>query len=56
MEDRFLEPADDEQVPVVSPEDQLPYLSEYILKRFEDADNGRYSYEQRWLHAYKNVR
>ena len=56
MEDRFLEPADDQEVPVASPENQLPYLAEFISKRFEDAENGRYAYEQRWLQAYKNFR
>ena len=56
MEDRFLEPADAEPVDVISPEDQLPNLAEYIIKRFEDSENGRYAYEQRWLQAYKNFR
>ena len=56
MEDRFLEPADDEQVDVVAPQEQLPYLPEYVHKKFEDAENGRYAYEQRWLQAYKNFR
>ena len=56
MEDRFLEPADDEAVDVISPEDQMPSLSQYIYKKFEDAENGRYAYEQRWLKAYKNFR
>jgi len=56
MEDRFLEPATDEPVDIVSPEDQMPSLAEYVNKRFEDAENGRYAYEQRWLQAYKNFR
>ena len=56
MEDRFLEPADDEPVNIVSPEDQMPNLAEYIQKKFEDSENGRYAYEQRWLQAYKNFR
>ena len=56
MEDRFLEPADDEAIPVVSPEDQMPNLAVYIRAKFEDSENGRYAYEQRWLQAYKNFR
>ena len=56
MEDRFLEPADDEPVDIISPEDQLPNLAEHISKKFEDSENGRYAYEQRWLQAYKNFR
>ena len=56
MEDRFLEPASDEQIDVASPEDQMPYLAEHVRKKFEDSENGRYAYEQRWLQAYKNFR
>ena len=28
----------------------------YIYDKFEDAENGRFSDEQRWLDAYKNYR
>ena len=56
MDDRFLEPADDEPIPVVSADEQAPYLAEYIRSKFEDSENGRYAYEQRWLKAYKNFR
>ena len=56
MEDRFLEPANDEPVDVVSPDDQMPSLAQYITGKFEDAENGRFAYEQRWLQAYKNFR
>ena len=56
MEDRFLEPASDEQIDVASPEDQMPNLAAYIRGKFEDSENGRYAYEQRWLQAYKNFR
>lgn len=56
MEDRFLEPADDEAIPVASPEDQMPNLAAYIRGKFEDSENGRFAYEQRWLQAYKNFR
>ena len=56
MADNFLEPADDTAVPLVDPEGQLPGLAAYVKGKFEDAENGRYSYEQRWLQAYKNFR
>ena len=44
MEDRFLEPANDEPVDVVSPDDQMPSLAQYITGKFEDAENGRFAY------------
>jgi hypothetical protein len=56
MADNFLEPEDDTSIPVVNPEDQMPGLAGYVRAKFEDAENGRYSYEQRWLQAYKNFR
>ena len=56
MADNFLEPADDTAVPLSDPEEQLPGLAAYVKSKFEDAENGRYSYEQRWLQAYKNFR
>ena len=56
MADNFLEPADDTAVPLVNPEEQLPGLAAYVKRKFEDSENGRYSYEQRWLQAYKNFR
>jgi len=56
MADNFLEPADDTAVPLVNPEEQLPGLAAYVKRKFEDAENGRFSYEQRWLQAYKNFR
>ena len=56
MEDRFLEPADDEPVDIASPEDQFSNLAAHVKKKFEDSENGRYAYEQRWLQAYKNFR
>ena len=34
----------------------MPGLAGYIRSKFEDAENGRYVYEQRWLQAYKNFR
>ena len=56
MSDNFLQPEEDEQVTVVGAEEFMPGLAGYIKSRFEDAENGRYSYEQRWLKAYKNFR
>ena len=56
MADNFLEPADDTAVPLVNPEEQLPGLAAYVKNKFEDAENGRFSYEQRWLQAYKTFR
>ena len=35
MSDNFLEPADDEQVVVATPEEQLPGLVGYIKEKFE---------------------
>jgi len=56
MSDNFLEPADDTTVPLVDVEEQMPGLAAYVKAKFEDAENGRYVYEQRWLKAYKNFR
>ena len=56
MSNNFLEPADDEQVVVATPEDQLPGLVGYIKEKFDGAENGRYTHEQRWLTSFKNFR
>ena len=56
MADNFLEPEDDQTIPIVAPTEQMPGLAGYIRAKFEDAENGRYVYEQRWLQAYKNFR
>ena len=56
MSDNFLEPADDEQVVVATPEDQLPGLVGYIKEKFDGAEKGRYTHEQRWLTSFKNFR
>jgi len=56
MSENFLEPQDDTAVPISSPEEQMPGLAGYVTSKFEDAENGRYTYEQRWLKAYKNFR
>jgi len=55
-EDNFLQPADDTTVGLINPEEQMPGLAQYVKARFEDAENGRYAHEQRWLQAYKNFR
>ena len=56
MADNFLEPEDDQTIPIVAPTEQMPGLAGYIRAKFEDAENGRFVYEQRWLQAYKNFR
>lgn len=56
MADNFLEPEDDQTIPLVEPTERMPGLAGYIRSKFEDAENGRYVYEQRWLQAYKNFR
>ena len=55
-EDNFLQPADDTTIPVQSPDEMLPGLAGYVRRKFEEAENGRFSYEQRWLQAFKNFR
>jgi len=55
-EDNFLQPADDTTISVVNSEEQFPGLAGYVKKKFEESENGRYAYEQRWLQAYKNFR
>ena len=56
MSDNFLEPDEESAVPIIGPTEQMPGLTGYIKAKFEDAENGRYAYEQRWLQAYKNFR
>jgi len=56
MADNFLEPEEDQAIPVNSPSEQMPGLAGLIRSKFEDAENGRYAHEQRWLQAYKNFR
>ena len=55
-EDNFLQPADDTAVGLLNPEEQMPGLAAYVKSKFEDAENGRYAHEQRWLQSYKNFR
>ena len=56
MSDNFLQPPDDDQVVVVDPDGNMPGLAGYVRRKFEDSENGRYAYEQRWLKAFKNFR
>lgn len=56
MADGFLEKPDDSAVSVENPQEQMPGLAGYVKGKFEDAENGRRSFEQRWLQAYKNFR
>ena len=56
MSENFLEPPEDTPVAVFEAEESMPGLAAYIKKKFEDAENGRFAYEQRWLKAYKNFR
>lgn len=56
MADNFLQPEDDEGIPIQNPSEQMPGLAGYVKKKFEDSENGRRSHEQRWLQAFKNFR
>ena len=55
-EDNFLQPEDDTAISIMNPEENFPGLYGYVKAKFEEAENGRYIYEQRWLQAYKNFR
>ena len=44
-DENFLQPADDTQIPIQNPEEQMPGLAGYIKNKFEDSENGRRSYE-----------
>ena len=52
----FVEEPDDGQVSILGAETQMPGLAGVIQNKFEDAENGRRTFEQRWLQAYKNFR
>jgi len=56
MSEDYLQPDDDTAVPLIDPSGEMPGLAGYVRARFEDAENGRYAHEQRWLQAYKNFR
>tara|TARA_B000000532_G_scaffold128985_1_gene103452 strand:+ start:31739 stop:33856 length:2118 start_codon:yes stop_codon:yes gene_type:complete len=55
-EDNFLQPEDDTTINLINPEETFPGLAGYVKEKFEEAENGRYAHEQRWLQAYKNFR
>ena len=55
-EDNFLQPEDDTTINLINPEESFPGLAGYVKEKFEEAENGRYAHEQRWLQAYKNFR
>jgi len=52
----FVQEPDDGQVSILGAETQMPGLAGVIQNKFEDAENGRRTFEQRWLQAYKNFR
>ena len=56
MSDNFLEPADETQIPVQNPMEQMPGLCGHIRAKFQDSENGRQGFEARWLQAFKNFR
>ncbi len=56
MSDNFLEPANETQVPVENPMEQMPGLCGHIKSKFQDSENGRQGFETRWLQAFKNFR
>ena len=56
MEEGFLQAPDDGQVEILDAEAQMPGLAGHIKNKFEDAENGRRTHEERWLQAYKNFR
>ena len=56
MDEGFLQPPNDDNVDVVDPQEQMPGLAGHIRSLFEDSENGRRSFEQRWLQAYKNFK
>jgi len=56
MTDGFLDKPDDGTVAVPDAKEQMPGLAGYVQNKFEDAENGRRTFEHRWLQAYKNFR
>tara|TARA_B100000287_G_scaffold352486_1_gene341956 strand:- start:290 stop:2401 length:2112 start_codon:yes stop_codon:yes gene_type:complete len=55
-DENFLQPEDDSSVAVNNPSEQMPGLAGFVKTKFEDSENGRRTYELRWLQAYKNFR
>ncbi len=56
MADNFLQPPDETVAEIQNPEENLPGIAGYVRSKFESAENGRYTHEQRWLSSYKNFR
>jgi len=56
MAEGFLEGPTDEVVEVTNASERMPGLAGHIQAKFEDSENGRRTFEQRWLQAYKNFR
>ena len=56
MSDNFLQPPDDTIASVDEPQEELLGIVGYIKDKFQSAEDGRYTHEQRWLKAYKNFR
>jgi len=55
-ENGFFQQPDDGEVSVDDAGTQMPGLAGHIRQKFEDSENGRRTFEQRWLQAYKNFR
>ena len=56
MSDNFLQPPDDSVAVVEDPQEELLGVVGYVKDKFQSAEDGRYTHEQRWLKAYKNFR
>ncbi len=56
MADNFLQPPDDTVAPIENPQEELQGIVGYVKDKFQSAEDGRYTHEQRWLKAYKNFR
>jgi len=56
MSDNFLQPPDDTVAIVEDPQEELLGIVGYVKDKFQSAEDGRYTHEQRWLKAYKNFR
>lgn len=52
----FLQAPDDGSVSVTDAQESMPGLAGHIQSKFEDSENGRRTFEHRWLQAYKNFR
>ena len=56
MSEGFLQEPDDGTVNLRNAATDMPGLAGHIQSKFEDAENGRRTFEQKWLQAYKNFR